>query len=98
MESAGRSIGATIDAHFAREVAFLKELIRAPSDNPPGDCAAHAEAAAAALTALGFEVERHAVAEPLVREAGMISITNLSVRKQFGRGGGPAVALNAHGD
>src|SRR4029077_3481428 len=72
--------------------------VKAPSDNPPGNCAPHAEAAAAALTALGFVVEHHPVPEAAVRAAGMASVTNLIVRRKFGRGSGPVVALNAHGD
>ncbi|HEX6957519.1 MAG TPA: ArgE/DapE family deacylase [Ferrovibrio sp.] len=76
--------------------AMLAELVRVPSDNPPGDCAPHAERAAALLQALGFEVERHPVPDDLVKANGMISCTNLIVRKKFGDG--PVVALNAHGD
>ena len=67
-----------------------------PSDNPPGDCSAHAEAAARLLEGLGFTVERHPVPDELVRANGMIGCTNLVVRKRFGDG--PVVALNAHGD
>lgn len=77
-------------------VEFLAELVRTPSDNPPGDCAAHAERAAALLEELGFAVERHAVPAPLVAASGMISCTNLIVRRRFGDG--PVIALNAHGD
>jgi hypothetical protein len=40
------------------ETAFLAELVKVPSDNPAGDCDAHAERAASLLEALGFEVER----------------------------------------
>ena len=32
--------------HRDAETRFLAELVKVPSDNPPGDCAAHAEAAA----------------------------------------------------
>lgn len=87
-----------IDANWLREVAFLKSLVRVPSDNPPGDCAPIAETAAAGMEALGFTVERHKVPEPLVRKNGMVSATNLIVRKSFGSGRGPVIALNAHGD
>ena len=31
-----------VDRDFARETDFLAELVKVPSDNPPGDCAAHA--------------------------------------------------------
>ena len=87
---------AQIDQHFDNEVAFLSALVRKPSDNPPGDCAGHAEMAALALESFGFEVERHPVPEADVKRAGMISATNLVVRHRFGDG--PVIALNAHGD
>ena len=32
-----------IDAAFPAQVKFLAELVRVPSDNPPGDCAPHAQ-------------------------------------------------------
>lgn len=78
------------------QTAFLAELVRVPSDNPPGDCRAHAEKAAELLEAQGFTVERHEVSEELARQNGMISATNLIVRERFGDG--PVIALNAHGD
>ena len=81
---------------FPEEVAFLAELVKVPSDNPPGDCVAHAERAADLLTALGFAVERHPVPPALTAAHGMIGATNLIVRHVFGPG--PIVALNAHGD
>jgi len=87
-----------VAANWEREVAFLKAMIQIPSDNPPGHCAPHAEAAAAALETFGFTVEQHPVPEPYVRQHGMKSVTNLIVRQTFGDGDGPVVALNAHGD
>lgn len=95
--AANSGLASAIDANWAAEVAFLKAMVRVPSDNPPGDCAPHAEAAAVALEGLGFTVERHPVPEPFVRQHGMRSVTNLIVRRTFGSGG-PVVALNAHGD
>lgn len=83
---------------FARAAAFLKSLVRVPSDNPPGDCARHAEEAAKLLEALDFKVERHRVPDALVRKNGMRSATNLVIRERFGAGKGPVIALNAHGD
>lgn len=85
-----------VDRHHEAQVAFLAELVRVPSDNPPGDCAAHAAKAAALLGGLGFEVERHDVPAELVAAHGMVSVTNLILRRRFGTG--PVVALNAHGD
>jgi succinyl-diaminopimelate desuccinylase len=87
-----------IDHNFARETAFLKALVRVPSDNPPGDCAPHAQAAAKLLGELGFAVERYPVPDALVKAHGMVSVTNLIVRERFGSGRGPTIALNAHGD
>jgi acetylornithine deacetylase/succinyl-diaminopimelate desuccinylase family protein len=87
-----------VEAAFPEEVAFLKALVRVPSDNPPGDCAAHADVAAGLIEAMGFTVERHPVPEPFVRQVGMKSVTNLVVRHVFGPGEGPVIALNAHGD
>jgi acetylornithine deacetylase/succinyl-diaminopimelate desuccinylase-like protein len=74
----------------------LAELVTVPSDNPPGDCAPAAERAAKLIEALGFPVERHPVPVDQVRAAGMVSTTNLIVRRRFGPG--PVIALNAHGD
>ena len=85
-----------VDGHFEQEVQFLSALVQKPSDNPPGDCAGHAEMAAKWLEQLGFAVERHAVPATQVAQAGMISATNLVVRHRFGAG--PVIALNAHGD
>jgi acetylornithine deacetylase/succinyl-diaminopimelate desuccinylase-like protein len=85
-----------VAAHFDAQKALLAALVQLPSDNPPGDCAPAAEAAAALLEGLGFTVERHKVPAALVRAHGMMSATNLVVRHEFGPG--PVVALNAHGD
>lgn len=91
-----KAILADIDARAAEREAFLRTLVRTPSSNPPGDCAPIAEAAAGLLATLGLKAERHPVPEALVKRAGMISVTNLVVRRRFGDG--PTIALNAHGD
>jgi succinyl-diaminopimelate desuccinylase len=87
-----------LERNFAREVELLKTLVRVPSDNPPGDCAGHGEAAAQVFEGLGFKVERHPVPAELVKKHGMVSVTNLVIRHRFGGGKGPTIALNAHGD
>ena len=92
-----RTVEEIVAEHFDAEIEFLAELVRTPSDNPPGDCGAHAARAARLLEALEFEVERHPVPEDLCRANGMISATNLIVRHRFS-GDGPVIALNAHGD
>jgi acetylornithine deacetylase/succinyl-diaminopimelate desuccinylase-like protein len=85
-----------IDAHFDEEVAFLQELVRVPTDTPPGNSAPHAARTAELLAAFGFEAEAHKVPEAEVREYGLTSLTNLIVRRHYGEG--RIVALNAHGD
>lgn len=92
------AIAQQVDAGFDASCAFLANLVRVPTDNPPGDCAPHAQRTLELLTALGHKVEAHTVPIATVRAAGMISATNLIVRQRFGSGRGPTIALNAHGD
>lgn len=87
-----------IDSHHAEQIEFLRQIVRVPSDTPPGHNNPPAEKAAELLTAKGYNVERFAVPEQRVRDYGMQSITNLIVRQRFGTGTGPTIALNAHGD
>ena len=91
------AIDTWIDAHFDEQVRFLQELIRVPTDTPPGNNAPHAERTAALLEAMGLAAEKHVVPDAEVRAAGMESVTNLIVRRRFGAGG-RTVLLNAHGD
>jgi len=97
LDSLGGTVEEIVATNFDAEIAFLAELVRMPSDNPPGDCAAHGTRSAQLLESLGFEVECHPVPEDLCRANGTISATNLIVRHRFG-GDGPVIALNAHGD
>jgi len=85
-----------VDAHFDEEVRFLQELVRVPTDTPPGDNAPHAERTAELLQTFGFEAEKHPVPQSEVHAYGMQSITNLIVRRRYGPG--KTIALNAHGD
>ncbi len=89
-------LDAWIDAHFDEQVRFLQELIRVPTDTPPGNNAPHADRAAELLRAMGLDAEKHPVPEAEVRAAGLESITNLLVRRNYGPG--KTVLLNAHGD
>lgn len=90
------AIHAFVESNGDAETRFLAEIVRVPSDNPPGDCDPSAAAVARLLEGLGFTVERHKVPNALARANGMISATNLIVRRHFGAG--PTIALNAHGD
>ena len=85
-----------IDAHFDEQVAFLQKLIQVPTDTPPGNNSPHAERAAELLDAMGLQTERHVVPAELVKAAGLQTITNLIVRRNYGAG--KTIALNAHGD
>ena len=85
-----------VDTHFTEETAFLQQLVRVPTDTPPGHNAPHAERTAELLQAFGFEAEKYPVPQADVLAYGMQSITNLIVRRRYGPG--PTIALNAHGD
>ncbi|CAB3813485.1 M20 family metallopeptidase [Achromobacter denitrificans] len=90
-------LDAWIDAHFDEEVRFLQELVRVPTDTPPGNNAPHAERTAELLQGYGLSAESHPVPADAVRGYGLQSITNLIVRREYGADG-PRIALNAHGD
>ena len=90
------ALDAWIDAHFDEQVCFLQELIRVPTDTPPGNNAPHAERTATLLEGMGLPTERHPVPADEVRACGMESVTNLVVRRAYGPG--RTVLLNAHGD
>jgi succinyl-diaminopimelate desuccinylase len=96
-DTADKALDAWIDAHFDEQVRFLQELVRVPTDTPPGNNAPHAERSAELLAAMGLVAEKHPVPAAEVQAYGLQSITNLIVRRRFGDGG-PVIALNAHGD
>lgn len=89
-------LDAWVDAHFDDQVRFLQQLVRVPTDTPPGNNAPHAERTADLLKDFGFEAEKHAVPSAEVKAYGLESITNLIVRRKYGPG--RTIALNAHGD
>ncbi len=89
-------LDAWIDTHFDEQVRFLQELIRVPTDTPPGNNTPHAVRTAELLQGFGLEVEQHRVPDAEVKAAGLESITNLVVRRKYGAG--TTVLLNAHGD
>jgi acetylornithine deacetylase/succinyl-diaminopimelate desuccinylase-like protein len=97
MSNAYEKLDAWIDAHFDEQVKFLQELVRVPTDTPPGNNAPHADRTAELLASFGFQAEKHAVPADVVKDYGLQSITNLIVRRPYGAGG-RTIALNAHGD
>jgi acetylornithine deacetylase/succinyl-diaminopimelate desuccinylase family protein len=93
------AIDTWIDAHFDEQVKFLQELIRVPTDTPLGNNAPHADRTAELLKAMDFNAEKHVVPADEVKAAGLETITNLIVRRQYAAdGAGKTIALNAHGD
>ena len=73
-----------IDQHFDEQVRFLQELVRVPTDTPPGNNAPHAERTAELLRPMGFAAEKHAVPAAEVKAYGLETITNLIVRRRYG--------------
>jgi len=85
-----------IDQHFDEQVKFLQELVRVPTDTPPGNNTPHAIRTAELLQHMGMQAEQFEIPQALVQSHGLTSITNLIVRRRYGEG--RVVALNAHGD
>ena len=46
-----------LNSQQERQEEFLAALVKSPTDNPPGDCAAHSKLLAKLLRNLDFEVE-----------------------------------------
>jgi acetylornithine deacetylase/succinyl-diaminopimelate desuccinylase family protein len=95
-DDSDQKMRAFLESERPGQVRFLAELVKIPTDNPPGGCGPAAERAAELIEPFGWTVERHPVPAEIVKAAGMISCTNLIVRRTFGPG--PTIALNAHGD
>ena len=81
------ALDAWIDQHFDEQVQFLQSLVQVPTDTPPGNNAPHAERTAELIQAFGFDAEKHVVPAQAVKDYGMESITNLIVRRPYGKGG-----------
>ncbi|MDB5886834.1 MAG: acetylornithine deacetylase or succinyl-diaminopimelate desuccinylase [Polaromonas sp.] len=90
------ALDAWVDTHFDEQVQFLQQLVRVPTDTPPGNNAPHADRTAELLENFGLTVEKHPVPAQDVKDYGLESLTNLVVRRAYGPG--PVIALNAHGD
>ncbi|MFZ6773559.1 M20 family metallopeptidase [Undibacterium sp. SXout7W] len=89
-------LDAWIDEHFDEQIRFLQELIRVPTDTPPGNNAPHADRTADLLQNFDIHAEKYSVPDAEVKAAGLESITNLLVKREYGPG--KTVLLNAHGD
>ena len=91
-----QAIDQWIDQHFDEQVRFLQELIRVPTDSPPGNNTPHALRTAELLKGFDMQAEQFEVPAAEVHAHGLTSITNLIVRRHYGPG--RVLALNAHGD
>ncbi len=80
-------LDAWVDAHFDEQVAFLQQLVRVPTDTPPGNNTPHAERTIQLLADMGYQAERFDVPAADVQAEGLQSITNLIVRRPYGTGG-----------
>jgi acetylornithine deacetylase/succinyl-diaminopimelate desuccinylase family protein len=86
-----------IDSNFEAQVRLLQDLVRVPTDTPPGNNTPHAQRTQELLREFDFVAQAHEVPAATVREHGLQSVTNLVVQRRYGSGG-RVVALNAHGD
>jgi acetylornithine deacetylase/succinyl-diaminopimelate desuccinylase-like protein len=85
-------LGHWLNEHRDDLIEYLRELVRIPADNPPGDCAAIATRVEEEFRRFGLGVERHDVA----REAGPPAPTVLGWLGAPTKT--PAIMLNAHVD
>jgi succinyl-diaminopimelate desuccinylase len=89
-------LDAWIDPTLTSRCCFLQELIRVPTDTPPGNNAPHAERTAELLQGMGIDGREAPRAAGRSQGCGHESVTNLVVRRKYGPG--KTVLLNAHGD
>src|SRR5438046_1441583 len=87
-----------VDREFARETRFLAELVKVPSDNPPGDCAIHAARAKELLEQLGLAVEAHPVPQAVVEAVGPKWLLDQGLTKPYAviAAGFAYAVVNAH--
>ena len=91
------SIEAATDDLLDDSVAFLREMIRTPSVNPPGDYTEIHGFVTDEFEAFGWEVETMWAPEELLEEHGL-EHPRPNVLAYVTRGEGPTIALNAHLD
>ena len=82
------ALDAFVDAHFDEQVRFLQELVRVPTDTPPGNNAPHAQRTRELLSAWDMPAQAHAVPDALVQAQGWRFINaDLTVLAQVPRVG-----------
>ncbi|SMO50532.1 M20 family metallopeptidase [Halorubrum cibi] len=91
------AIGETVADLEDEAVEFLREMVRTPSVNPPGDYAAIVDLLSARYEEYGWDVEVEYAPETLVAELDLPH-PRPNVLAYATRGDGPTIALNAHVD
>ena len=81
-----------IDAHFDEQVRFLQELVRIPTDTPPGNNAPHAERTADLIWAFGFEAEKHPAYLTMALGAGSVTPMQMATAYSVFANGGYRVS------
>ena len=69
MSTRHEQLDAWIDQHFDEQVRFLQELVRVPTDTPPGNNAPHAERTAQLLQGFGMQARAYPVPAEEVKAA-----------------------------
>ena len=87
----------TVDDLEDDAISFLREMVRTPSVNPPGDYAAILDLLRTRYEAFGWDVEVEWAPEDLLDELDLPH-PRPNVLAYVTRGDGPTVALNAHID
>jgi succinyl-diaminopimelate desuccinylase len=77
-----------IDQHFDEQVQFLQELIRVPTDSPPGNNTPHALRTAELLKGFGMQAESFEIPAAEVHAHGLTSITDCAQALWRGSRGG----------
>lgn len=88
-----------IDEKREELVTFLQELVKIPSDNPPGDCGRIADHIYKRLQSFGFsQVSIHELPKAKLSKVGMTKASNVLAYEIFDSEQGLEITLNSHGD
>jgi len=93
------AVEAATDERFEESVDFLREMIRTPSVNPPGEYAAIHDLVTSTYESYGWDVETAWAPAELLEDLGLDpDYPRPNVLGYVTRGDGPTIALNAHLD
>ena len=95
--SVENAIHAFVSEHQDAEARFLAEIVRFRPTTRPATATGPPKRSRDCSRVSGSPSSGTRSRDALVKANGMVSATNLIVRRKFGQGG-PTIALNAHGD